>query len=1089
MKYASPATARPTESALRHIARFFFGAVALTATASAAIFVLLPPGIPIGRRDLLVATLLVFAVTVLALMHFSRRPGFQINAASTLVGAAAVLLSGLTALLLPEGVRAPLLAFCALVVCAVGSISGARCAIGLGLSAAAMMAGLAGAESAGLIATGAQTSPLLLSLAFQWLVVFAGVILGVLISRMLTRYLQAAAEREARFRGLLRIATDWYWEQDRDLRCTLFAEASGASIGEGSIDLGEADPWDVDGAGMGNDRLAAHRAAVAAHRPFSNLPARRRDRAGAWRTISVSGEPRFDSGGRFRGYWGVARDVTDETRVQQAVAASETRYRELFERSPTALLLHRHGRLIEANAAAAQVFGYSHAAAMQGVPMVGLSRLEAKHRQVVERLAVLETLKVGEGLGVWDIKFRTHAGEHRHVQSTEVRVEAAGGPANLSLLFDITARSAAEAALRRSEALLSHVFANSPDGVTLTELPSERYVLVNEAFSRISGYTSNEIIGRTAIELGIWKDIGVRERMLARLARDGRVDGMPVVINTRSGARRSTLASAARFKMDDCDYLVVNTLDVTDLERARLLHTAILERASIGIAVTRDNRFLQANPFFERMFGWASGALTGQNTAVAWTSGDDGEPCAELISPPVASGQSFETESRLRRRDGSLFWCRLLARLIDRDDPENSGTIWIAEDVTERRRLDEALAAARDAAEAAHLAKSSFLANTSHEIRTPLNALLGLTRLAMQADLPEVRRQLYLAQIADSAEGLAGVMSDILDVSKVEAGKLTLDELAFDLRELLRVLHHAYESLAQVKGIGLQLTIDRQVPDMVWGDPVRVRQIVVNFVTNALKFISRGEVRIDCRPADPGRLRIAVSDTGPGVPEALQPRLFQRFSQGDSSTTRRFGGTGLGLSICRDLAGLMGGTVGMDSVPNDGSIFWAELPLPASAVPPTVASADTEAAEVSSLQGMRVLLAEDNAVNMMITVAMLELWGAVVTQVSDGRAAVDAVESAARDGRPFDVVLMDVQMPVMGGHEAARALRRHHPSRSLPIIALTAAALGSERDDAIDAGMDAFLTKPIDAARLRQTLAGLVRQEAAPAHRHSEPAA
>jgi len=218
-----------------------------------------------------------------------------------------------------------------------------------------------------------------------------------------------------------------------------------------------------------------------------DIPIGRRDPTDAWRTISVSGEPRFDASRRFQGYWGVARDVTDELRAQHAVAASETRYRELFERSPSALLLHRHGRLISANDAAARVFGYSHTAAMQGLPMVGLSRFEATHRQVVERLTVLDTLQVGEGLDVWDIEFRTYAGERRHVQSTAVRVEAAGGRANLSLLFDITARSAAEAALRRSEALFSHVFANSPDGVTLTELPSGRYVLVNEAFSRISG--------------------------------------------------------------------------------------------------------------------------------------------------------------------------------------------------------------------------------------------------------------------------------------------------------------------------------------------------------------------------------------------------------------------------------------------------------------------------------------------------------------------------------------------------------------------------------------------------------------------------
>ncbi|HWI10650.1 MAG TPA: ATP-binding protein, partial [Burkholderiaceae bacterium] len=594
-------------------------------------------------------------------------------------------------------------------------------------------------------------------------------------------------------------------------------------------------------------------------------------------------------------------------------------------------------------------------------------------------------------------------------------------------------------------------------------------------FTRLTGYTADEVIGRTAVELGLWHDPASRGQLLALLARDGKVTELPVEFVTRSGARVSALVSAGRFAMDQRDYMVVNARDVTESERTRLQHVAILERASIGIAFTRAGRFVHANPFFERMFGWDPGALAGQHGAVVWISDADYRELGALATPLLAAGQPFQLEHRMRRRDDSQFWCRLLAQAIDRDDPSRGGTIWIAEDITERRRLDEALAAARDAAEAASRAKSAFLANTSHEIRTPLNGLLGLAHLAMQQELPEARRQQYLTQIVDSAQALAGIMSDILDVSKIEAGKLALDDSPFDLRDALRAVHHAYETLAQVKGLTLLLAIDERLPATLRGDAVRVRQILSNFITNALKFTERGHVRIEATRTDAG-LRLAVSDTGPGVDAEIQARLFTPFSQGDSSTTRRFGGTGLGLSICRELAQMMGGTVGVDSTPGQGSTFWAELPLPSSA--PAQRGASSEAGDLARLAGMRVLMAEDNPVNMMIAVAMLEHWGARVEQASDGRAAVDAVHAAARDGDPFDVVVMDVQMPVMGGHDAARELRRHYDRDALPIVALTAAALVSEREEALAAGMDDFLTKPIDAVKLRHTLANLLQRHA-----------
>ena len=1076
MTNAHPADTELPESAARMIGRFFFGTCAGAGLVGAAILSTLMPALPVALRLSLVGGVGGFALLCALTAHLSARPRFPMNAALCVVAAVAMLSIGAVSVVLNEGLRSPPFALCGLIVCVVGAITGVRYSLALGGLAAAEMALLAWVEADGLITPPAAPTLLSVVLLYQWLVVACSVLGGSLISRVLDHYLRAAAEREQRFRGLLRIAADWYWEQDRHFHVTHVSEASTDASGEARTDRMNRTPWQIAEIGLTEDQLDAHRADLEAHRQFSGLLARRRDTDGQWHTFSISGEPKFDANRVFTGYWGVARDVTEEVLAQRAVATSETRYRELFTRSPSPLLLHRHGLVFDANEAAARLFGFANAAAMNGLNIATLFPAGATRERVALRMSQLAAMPSGEGLPVTDYQLRAVDGRPLSVQATAVRVDTVSGPANLAIFFDITARKAVEGALRRSEAMLSHLFATSPDCITLTEMATSRYAMVNAAFTRLTGYSADEVVGRTALEIGLWRDPATRDRLLALLERDGQVADLAAEFVSRSGARVSTLLSAGRFVMDQREYLVLNARDVTESERTRLQHTAILERASIGIAFTRDNRFVQANPYFERMFGWGPGGLSDQPGSVVWASDEDYREIGALAGPLLAAARPFEIERRMRRHDGSRFLCRLLAQAVDRNEPGRGGTIWIAEDVTERRRLDEALAAARDAAEAASRAKSAFLANTSHEIRTPLNGLLGLARLAMQQDLPEARRQQYLAQILDSAQGLAGIMSDILDVSKIEAGKFALDDTAFDLREALQAVHHAYESLAAVKGLALLLVIDERLPATVRGDPVRVRQILANFITNALKFTERGHVRIEARQAEGGGVRFAVSDTGPGVPAETQGRLFTPFSQGDSSTTRRFGGTGLGLSICRELAQLMGGTVGVHSAPGDGSVFWAELPLPGTAAAPRPASTETD--DRARLHGARVLIAEDNAVNMMIVVAMLELWGVQVAQVADGRAAVDAVHAAARDARPFDVVVMDVQMPVMGGHEAARELRRHYGAETLPIVALTAAALVSERDEALGAGMNAFLTKPIDAGKLRHTLASLVRRRA-----------
>ncbi|HZV93775.1 MAG TPA: ATP-binding protein, partial [Caldimonas sp.] len=590
----------------------------------------------------------------------------------------------------------------------------------------------------------------------------------------------------------------------------------------------------------------------------------------------------------------------------------------------------------------------------------------------------------------------------------------------------------------------------------------------------------DEVIGRTSTELGLWSDLRDRDRLRAAIEGAGRIDQMPATIAARSGRLVSVLVSAARFTMDGRGYMVVNARDVTVAEQTRLEHAAIFGRASIGIALTRDQRFVHANDRFETLFGWTGGGLIGQPGAAVWLDDADYAEIGRLASPLLSSGQPFEIEREMKRRDGSRFWCRLIGQAVDPSRPGMGGTIWIADDITERRRLDAALSAARDAAESASRAKSAFLANTSHEIRTPLNALLGLARLALDEHIEATTRTRYLEQILASAQGLEAILSDILDFSKIEAGKFTVEAAAFDLGQLLEAVQASYRPPAKARGLALDLVVDESLASIVMGDALRIRQILGNFIANAIKFTAEGAIRIDVRAAAPGVVRLAVTDTGTGIAPELQLLLFQPFSQGDVSTTRRYGGTGLGLSICRQLAELMGGRVGVESQPGAGSTFWAELPLPAAMLQGDLL--DSAATEGERLQGARVLLVEDNPVNMMIAAATLAQWGVVVSEARDGRMAIDAVEAAARDGRPFDLVLMDVQMPVLSGHDATIELRKRWNAETLPIIALTAAALVSERDMAMAAGMNDFLTKPIDTPKLRRTLARHVRRTpAAPA--------
>lgn len=981
------------------------------------------------------------------------------------VGAAAV------AVLSGQGLALIALALLPLLLCAAATLIAPRVTVALALLHGAFLLLLASAQLHGLVGPAREPAEVLSQLAGHAGLLLAGSTVGLLMRRSIEATLARVKRREERFAGLLAVAADWYWETDAQMRFTHLSEQAAGGSGLPLDDrLGKA-PWEIADFGLDPDAMDSHRADLESRIPFNDLLLRRRAADGSMRWLQVSGRPRFDPRGVFVGYWGVGRDITAEHEAELTRQATEARYRELFTRSPSPLVLHRGGRVLDANVAALALFGAWTPQELIGQPLLEFYEEGDGSRDLAaRRSAWLAALPVGEATPPQQFGLRTTGGRRLTVQVTSVNIEAEGGPAILSIYRDETERLRAELARERSEALLSHVVATSPDLITLTDIATGRYVMVNDAFVALSGWTREEAIGRTSLELGVWGKAETRDRFVGLVREHGEVRNMAIEFRGRDGRDFSLLVSAARFGMEGREYLVLNGRDVTRSERERLEREAILENASIGIALTRDRRFQLVNPKFAQMFGWPAEELTGQPGAV--TSVDDAayEELGGLIGPRLARGEAVEFERTMRRRDGSTFLCRLLARPIDPNDPAQGATIWIAEDVTERRAVQQALARARDEAEAASRAKSAFLANTSHEIRTPLNGLVGLARLARQPGLDEARRGQYLAQIDESARALSGVISDILDLSKIEAGKLQLEQAEFDLHALLESIEHGYAALAEARALALSMHVGGGVPRRVRGDALRVRQILSNYLSNALKFTEAGAVRVRVRGVGADRIRFEVEDTGPGIAQAVQARLFMPFTQADDSTTRRYGGTGLGLSICRELAQLMGGEVGLDSQPGRGSRFWAELPLPAGDQGGPDSGVGALDLQASPLEGLSLLIVEDNPVNMMIAVALLQQWGVEVTQASNGAEAVALVTGCADTGRPFDLVLMDVQMPVQGGNDATRELRRRFPADALPIIALTAAALTSERDDALAAGMNDFLTKPIDAQRLHDTL-------------------
>ena len=501
------------------------------------------------------------------------------------------------------------------------------------------------------------------------------------------------------------------------------------------------------------------------------------------------------------------------------------------------------------------------------------------------------------------------------------------------------------------------------------------------------------------------------------------------------------------------------------IEQSERKFRSIFDHSAQGIfQTTVDGRILTANTAMARLCGYDTpAALINEVTDIASQLYLNAENRALFQQMAMENGRITGFETQYRRRDGQVIDVSINAHVVQDTASGESYFEGIVEDITEKKRAEE-LRVARDAAQAANQAKSEFLANMSHEIRTPMNGIIGMTSLLLGTDLTREQRE-YAETVRVSAESLLTIINDILDYSKIEAGKMDLENIDFDLRVALDEINDLVALKAQEKGLEYLCMIDSQVPSLVSGDPGRLRQILINLVGNAVKFTDKGEIAIrvtlEKESSETVVLRFGVSDTGIGIPQNHMDRLFKSFSQADGSTTRKYGGTGLGLTISKKLSGMMGGTIGVQSRVGEGSEFWFTAVFgkqPEGSVKPVIVP--------QNIQGKRMLIVDDNTTNRHILRDLLKSWGCRFNETSGGDDALDLLQAAVSDRDPFDIAIIDMQMPHMDGRTLGVNIKRSAAIKDTIMVMMTSMGDRGDAKRFTDIGFAAYLTKPVKPSQL-----------------------
>ncbi|MCB1961076.1 MAG: PAS domain S-box protein [Rhodocyclaceae bacterium] len=842
-----------------------------------------------------------------------------------------------------------------------------------------------------------------------------------------------------------------------------------------------------------DDRQSVREAAVASMRQDAPMEQKCRVRCGdAWLWVRFRGRvtARRADGWVLRSA-GVVMDITHLEETESALQRERQRLRTLLDTIPDLVWLKDpDGVYICCNRRFSDLYGAPEA------DIVGKDDYAFVPRKLADFFREHDRMAAAAGHPCANDEWVTFANDgHRaliNTIKTPMFDEAGGLVGVLGVARDITPLHDTQQALEKIREQFAVAFRASPLSICISEIETGRHVDVNDAFCKLFGFTHKEACGHTSLELGMWPDPSVRAAWREALRAGGCRDYRTTMCH-RDGREFRCSLSAEVIELNGQPHILAYATDVTEAEQAaeQLRRRERYQRALLDnfpfLVWLKDaeSRFLAVNQPFAKACGATSVEdLVGKTDLDVWPRdlaqryrADDREVLGNAISKCVEELVEVAGERR---------WIETFKSPVTVDG-KMVGTVGFARDITERRasaeeldqhrhHLEEIVAERTAELEAANRAKSTFLANMSHEIRTPMNAIIGLNQLLLRDD-PSPTQLRRLDKLGMAAKHLLAIINDLLDISRIEADSMPLDVADMEIAGLVDDAFALIHDAAHAKGLTLTRAIDPQLPARVRGDATRVGQILFNYVANAVKFTERGSIGIHViREGVAGAgivARFEVRDTGIGVEPQHQGRLFTAFEQGDPSTTRKYGGTGLGLAISRRLAELMGGSVGMESTPGRGSCFWFTVRLaPAASVASAApkSSADDDAAILArDFSHARVLLVEDNEVNQDVALELLADAGIHAELAEDGRQAV-----AMHTARPYALILMDMQMPVMDGLDATRAIRAQAVAPDVPIVAMTANAFAEDRTRCLAAGMNDYLAKPFSPdilyAMLRQWL-------------------
>jgi PAS domain S-box-containing protein len=663
-------------------------------------------------------------------------------------------------------------------------------------------------------------------------------------------------------------------------------------------------------------------------------------------------------------------------------------------------------------------------------------------------------------------------------------------------------RKQQEDALRESEEKFRALFVNGPDALYLATLEEGSIIDINDAFEALFGYSREEVIGRNSLQLNLYFDPADRARVVAELKATGRVRGIELRGRKKSGEAFSISLSIMTMMVRGEAHIVGAISDITERKLAEEALRATEERyhmlahalrstgECISITDTED-RILYVNDAFLRTYGYREQELIGQHVGI-FRSARTPVETQDAILPATMAGQ-WCGELWNRTKEGREFPISLATSVAYDEDGRRIALVGVAHDITEQKQAEERMARMveelgleKDRAEAASKAKSEFLANMSHEIRTPMNGIMGMTALALDTELSPEQRQ-YLRMVKSSSDSLLELINTILDFSKIEAGKLELESIEFGLRDTIEPTLKTLALRAHEKSLELNYQVRPEVPETLVGDPGVLRQIIVNLVGNAIKFTEHGEVSVwverESEEEERACLHFRVEDTGIGIPVERQTGIFEAFAQADNSTTRRYGGTGLGLTISRRLVEMMGGRIWLESTPGEGAAFHFTVWLGKG--DPTKRAT----AAPANLEGLVVLVVDDNSTNRRILEEMLTAWRLRPVLAKSARKAMSRLEKALGAGVPFPLVLVDANMPEMDGFALVEQIRGNPGLAGAIIMMLTSASRSGDAARCRELGVARYLIKPIGESELLEAIQQAVRSKPPATAPSSQPGA